>query len=167
MSHLLLHRSSFPPREAAPAWGGDSIVDLQQGWRPEEIDLCHHTSEGTNLAPLELALPLPDLKRPGHRRLRGFRSHRSHSVGRGPAAHAALAREDDSGPNPACWSSSPEGIFASSPYLHNGAVRTLWDLLTRHPSSSQGCDYGTSSPGTEARPAQITAAAALLHGAAT
>lgn len=28
------------------------------------------------------------------------------------------------------WASPMEGIFASSPYLHNGSVRTLWDLLT-------------------------------------
>jgi len=31
------------------------------------VDLYHHTSEGTNLAPLELALPLLDPNRPGHR----------------------------------------------------------------------------------------------------
>lgn len=52
---------------AAPAWAGEAVVDLRQGWRPEEIDLYHHTSEGTNLAPLELALHLPDPQRPGHR----------------------------------------------------------------------------------------------------
>lgn len=51
----------------SPAWGSEAVVDLQQGWRPEEIDLYHHTVEGTNLAPLELALHLPDPKRPGHR----------------------------------------------------------------------------------------------------
>jgi mono/diheme cytochrome c family protein len=49
------------------AWASDRVIDLQQGWRPEEVDLYHHTSEGTNLAPLELALHLPDPKRPGHR----------------------------------------------------------------------------------------------------
>ncbi len=57
----------------AAAWAGAApVVDLQQGWRPEEIDLYHHTSEGTNLAPLELALPLPDPNRPGHRFLEGL-----------------------------------------------------------------------------------------------
>jgi mono/diheme cytochrome c family protein len=50
----------------APAWGAQAVIDLQQGWRPEEIDLYHHTSEGTNLAPLQLALHLPDPQRPGH-----------------------------------------------------------------------------------------------------
>ena len=50
------------PLLAAPA-----LVDLQQGWRPEEVDLYAHRSEGTNLAPLELALALPDPRRPGHR----------------------------------------------------------------------------------------------------
>jgi hypothetical protein len=30
----------------------------------------------------------------------------------------------------AYWASPLQGIFASSPYLHNGSVRTLWDLLT-------------------------------------
>jgi len=56
----------------APAWGAPAVIDLQQGWRPEEIDLYHHTSEGTNLAPLELALHLPDPRRPGHRFLEGL-----------------------------------------------------------------------------------------------
>ncbi|MFM1798626.1 MAG: hypothetical protein RLZZ117_904 [Cyanobacteriota bacterium] len=51
----------------APAWAGPAVIDLQQGWRPEEIDLYHHTAEGTNLAPLALALHLPDPMRPGHR----------------------------------------------------------------------------------------------------
>jgi hypothetical protein len=30
----------------------------------------------------------------------------------------------------AYWASPLEGIFASSPYFHNGSVRTLWDVLT-------------------------------------
>ena len=30
----------------------------------------------------------------------------------------------------AYWAPPLEGIFASSPYLHNGSVRTLWDVLT-------------------------------------
>ena len=51
----------------AAAWAGQPVIDLQQGWRPAEVDLYHHTSEGTNLAPLELALALPDPNRPGHR----------------------------------------------------------------------------------------------------
>lgn len=44
----------------AAAWAGQPVIDLQQGWRPGEVELYHHTSEGTNLAPLELALALPD-----------------------------------------------------------------------------------------------------------
>lgn len=50
------------PLLAAPA-----LVELQQGWRPEEVDLYGRHSEGTNLAPLELALALLDPRRPGHR----------------------------------------------------------------------------------------------------
>jgi hypothetical protein len=30
----------------------------------------------------------------------------------------------------AYWASPLEGIFSSSPYFHNGSVRTLWDVLT-------------------------------------
>jgi hypothetical protein len=30
----------------------------------------------------------------------------------------------------AYWATPLDGIFASSPYFHNGSVRTLWDLLT-------------------------------------
>ena len=30
----------------------------------------------------------------------------------------------------AYWASPLDGIFASSPYFHNGSVRTLWDVLT-------------------------------------
>jgi mono/diheme cytochrome c family protein len=56
-----------PPALAATAPAAAPVVDLQQGWRPEEAELYNHTSEGTNLAPLELALKLPDPTRPGHR----------------------------------------------------------------------------------------------------
>jgi hypothetical protein len=55
-----------PPALAAIASAAAPVVDLQQGWRPEEAELYNHTSEGTNLAPLELALKLPDAARPGH-----------------------------------------------------------------------------------------------------
>lgn len=48
------------------AWAARSAIDLQQGWRPQEVELYHHRSSGINLAPLELALALPDPDRPGH-----------------------------------------------------------------------------------------------------
>ena len=42
-------------------------VQLNQGWSSSEIEFYHHASEGTNLAPLDFVLNLPDPARPGSR----------------------------------------------------------------------------------------------------
>lgn len=41
-----------------------------------------------------------------------------------------LARDSNGKEGPAYWAPSLEGVFATSPYLHNCSVRTLGDLLT-------------------------------------
>jgi hypothetical protein len=43
----------------------------------------------------------------------------------------------------AYWASPLEGIFASSPYFHNGSVRTLWDVLT--PPAQRPATFRTGS----------------------
>jgi hypothetical protein len=49
----------------------------------------------------------------------------------------------------AYWASPLEGIFASSPYLHNGSVRTLWDLLT--PPEQRPASFRTGSTEFDAK----------------
>jgi hypothetical protein len=57
---------------------------------------------------------------------------------RGRPNEFALAKDEYSGTKDAnwprtgaaYWASPLEGVFASSPYFHNGSVRTLWDVLT-------------------------------------
>jgi hypothetical protein len=43
----------------------------------------------------------------------------------------------------AYWATPLEGIFASSPYFHNGSVRTLWDVLT--PPAQRAKTFRTGS----------------------
>jgi mono/diheme cytochrome c family protein len=52
---------------SAPAFAQDRVADLNQGWSDEEIELYNHSSEGTNLAPIDFVLHLPDPQRPGKR----------------------------------------------------------------------------------------------------
>ncbi|NEZ68217.1 hypothetical protein D0962_36740 [Leptolyngbyaceae cyanobacterium CCMR0082] len=40
------------------------VADLNQGWSQQEVQFFNHASEGTNLAPLEFFLNLPDPKAP-------------------------------------------------------------------------------------------------------
>lgn len=43
------------------------LIQLNQGWSREEVDLYNHTTEGTNLAPLDFFLSLPDPDKPTDR----------------------------------------------------------------------------------------------------
>jgi hypothetical protein len=43
------------------------IVQLNQGWSEREIEFYNHGTEGTNLAPLDFVLNLPDPAKPGSR----------------------------------------------------------------------------------------------------
>jgi hypothetical protein len=43
------------------------LIQLNQGWSREEADLYNHTTEGTNLAPLDFFLSLPDPDKPTDR----------------------------------------------------------------------------------------------------
>jgi mono/diheme cytochrome c family protein len=45
----------------------------------------------------------------------------------------------------AYWASPLEGIFASSPYFHNGSVRTLWDVLTPAEQRPKAFRTGTNA----------------------
>jgi hypothetical protein len=54
-----------------------------------------------------------------------------------------VAKDYNGAEGPAYWSPTLEGIFASSPYLHNGSVRTLWDLLT--PPEQRPSQFRTGS----------------------
>ena len=45
----------------------DGVIQLNQGWSREEVDLYNHTTEGTNLAPLDFFLSLPDPDKPTDR----------------------------------------------------------------------------------------------------
>lgn len=58
----------------APALAQDSLANLNQGWSDEEIEIYNHSSEGTNLAPLDFVLHLPDPQRPGKRFLQDLAS---------------------------------------------------------------------------------------------
>ncbi len=45
----------------------DGAIQLNQGWSREEVDLYNHTTEGTNLAPADFFLSLPDPDKPTDR----------------------------------------------------------------------------------------------------
>ena len=55
-------RESTPPATHAPPRA--QIVHLNQGWSEREARFYDHANEGTNLAPLEFLLNLPDPARP-------------------------------------------------------------------------------------------------------
>lgn len=120
----------------APAWGAPAVIDLQQGWRPEEIDLYHHTSEGTNLAPLELALHLPDPRRPGHRFLEGFEGAievrieggQVHQAGRTEQVEELLPQAGDGGDERA--GRAPGGLRTRQ-WLHRSLPLALSPFLTK------------------------------------
>src|SRR5438270_82784 len=42
-------------------------VELNQGWSKSEVQFYHHATEGTDLAPLDFFLNLPDPAKPGTR----------------------------------------------------------------------------------------------------
>ncbi|MFZ1430498.1 MAG: di-heme-cytochrome C peroxidase [Geminicoccaceae bacterium] len=50
----------------------------------------------------------------------------------------------------AYWASPLEGIFASSPYFHNGSVRNLWDVLTPPAQRPKTFQTGTTEFDVEA-----------------
>jgi RoxA-like, cytochrome c-like len=56
-------RESAAPAPARPP----QIVQLNQGWSEREARFYNHATEGTNLAPLEFVLNLPDARKPGSR----------------------------------------------------------------------------------------------------
>jgi len=56
-------RNSAPPAAAGPP----QIVQLNQGWSEREAEFYAHADEGTNLAPLDFLVNLPDPAKPGAR----------------------------------------------------------------------------------------------------
>ncbi len=56
-------RDSAPPAAARPP----QIVQLNQGWSEREAEFYAHADEGTNLAPLDFLVNLPDPAKPGAR----------------------------------------------------------------------------------------------------
>src|SRR6266545_4842873 len=56
-------RESAAPASPRPP----QIVQLNQGWSEREATFYNHANEGTNLAPLEFVLNLPDAAKPGSR----------------------------------------------------------------------------------------------------
>ena len=54
---------SVPPAAARPP----QIVQLNQGWSEREAEFYAHADEGTNLAPLDFLVNLPDPAKPGAR----------------------------------------------------------------------------------------------------
>jgi mono/diheme cytochrome c family protein len=56
-------RETAAPRASGPA----QIVHLNQGWSDREASFYNHANEGTNLAPLDFVLNLPDAAKPGSR----------------------------------------------------------------------------------------------------
>ena len=59
-------RNPTPP--AAPATStARQVVQLNQGWSEREAGFYYHANEGTNLAPLEFFLNLPDPAKTGSR----------------------------------------------------------------------------------------------------
>jgi mono/diheme cytochrome c family protein len=43
------------------------------------------------------------------------------------------------------WAPPLEGVFATSPYFHNGSVRTLWEVLTRPEKRTKAFHTGTTA----------------------
>ena len=50
------------PSQPAP---GVQTVQLNQGWSEREAAFYNHANEGTNLAPLDFVINLPDVAKPG------------------------------------------------------------------------------------------------------
>ena len=57
-------RESTPPARPAPS-RAPQVVQLNQGWSEREAWFYNHANEGTNLAPLDFFLNLPDPAKPG------------------------------------------------------------------------------------------------------
>src|SRR5262245_48971875 len=57
-------QNTAAPKPSQPA-PSVQTVQLNQGWSEREAAFYNHANEGTNLAPLDFVLNLPDVAKPG------------------------------------------------------------------------------------------------------